>query len=75
MIINSSLVFCLLFLLTAETWEIAVETHDWEFWALVCGLFIVSFTVLAWTLYEAWGSLLHLTRRARSSINLVLVSL
>jgi hypothetical protein len=36
---------------------------------LVCGLFIVSFTVLArGTLYEAWGSLLLLTRKARSSV-------
>jgi hypothetical protein len=42
------LVFAFFFLLTAETWEIAVETRDWEFCALVCGLFIVSFTVLAW---------------------------
>ncbi len=36
MIINSSPVFAF-FLLTAEMWEIAVETRDWEFWALSAG--------------------------------------
>jgi hypothetical protein len=43
------LVFAAFFLLTAETWEIAVETEhgrDWEFWVLVAGLFLTSWLLL-----------------------------
>lgn len=45
------LVFAFFFLLTAETWEIAVETEsgrEWEFWLLVCALFLAGLGLLAW---------------------------